>query len=146
MSVAHALLHSGVRVVLAGRDPARLARAAARITAREGGSASLATIPLADRRLHEEMAAADLLVSAASPSADLAGALELARLPTRARVLDLAYAPAVTPVVAAARARGLEARNGLGMLVHQGAASFALWTGLEPPRAVMAAAVGYHPA
>jgi shikimate dehydrogenase len=58
-------------------------------------------------------------------------------------VVDLVYHPAVTPLVAAARAAGAVAVNGLGMLIHQAAHSFRLWTGEDPPLEVMsAAAVG----
>jgi shikimate dehydrogenase len=39
-------------------------------------------------------------------------------------------------LVAAARARGLRAADGLEMLLQQGMLSFALWTGMEPPAGV----------
>ncbi len=52
-------------------------------------------------------------------------------------VVDLVYHPAETPLLAAARARGAQAVNGLGMLVHQAALAFHLWTGAEAPLAVM---------
>jgi len=54
-------------------------------------------------------------------------------------VFDTVY-PADTPLLREARARGLRAAGGLGMLVHQGALSFALWTGVTPPIEVMRAA------
>jgi len=54
-------------------------------------------------------------------------------------VFDTVY-PAVTPLLVEARARGLQAAGGLGMLVHQGALSFSLWTGTTPPLEVMRAA------
>ena len=41
-----------------------------------------------------------------------------------------------TPLLAAARARGVHAANGLGMLVHQAALAFELWTGVDAPLAV----------
>ncbi len=47
------------------------------------------------------------------------------------KVYDLVYTAPVTPAMAAARAAGAAAANGLGMLIHQGAASFAVWTGLQ---------------
>ncbi len=52
-------------------------------------------------------------------------------------VVDLVYQPPVTPLIEAARARGATAHNGLGMLVHQAALAFALWTGEEAPVQVM---------
>jgi len=54
-------------------------------------------------------------------------------------VYDTVY-PVETPLLREARARGLRATGGLGMLVHQGALSFSLWTGVEPPLEVMRAA------
>jgi shikimate dehydrogenase len=56
-------------------------------------------------------------------------------------VVDLAYGPEETALVAAARAAGCEVVDGLEALVRQGAASFRLWTGLEPPLDVMRAAI-----
>jgi shikimate dehydrogenase len=55
-------------------------------------------------------------------------------------VIDLLYHPPTTPLVRAARASGAQAWGGLGMLVHQAAASFRLWTGQEPALEVMSAA------
>jgi shikimate dehydrogenase len=55
-------------------------------------------------------------------------------------VVDLVYHPAVTPLVAEARARGAAATNGLGMLIHQAAHAIRLWTGEDPPLEVMSAA------
>jgi len=48
-------------------------------------------------------------------------------------VVDLAYGPEDTALVAAARAAGCVVVDGLEALVRQGAASFRIWTGLEPP-------------
>jgi shikimate dehydrogenase len=55
-------------------------------------------------------------------------------------VVDLVYHPAVTPLLEAARARGLRTVNGLGMLIHQAAHAFRLWTNEEPPLEAMSAA------
>jgi len=52
-------------------------------------------------------------------------------------VLDIVYNPLRTRLLAQAEAAGARAVPGLGMLAHQGARSFALWTGVEPPVAVM---------
>jgi shikimate dehydrogenase len=56
-------------------------------------------------------------------------------------VVDLAYGPDETVLVAAARAAGCTVIDGREALVRQGAASFALWTGLEAPVDVMRRAV-----
>ena len=50
---------------------------------------------------------------------------------------DLVYTPERTPFLEAAAAGGAQTLGGLAMLVHQGAAAFQLWTGQEPPLAVM---------
>ncbi len=55
-------------------------------------------------------------------------------------VVDLVYHPAVTPLAVAARAQGLRAVNGLGMLIHQAAHAFRIWTSEEPPLEAMSAA------
>ncbi len=57
--------------------------------------------------------------------------------PSRAAVYDLVYNPRLTLLVQGARAAGLQAVTGLGMLVEQAALAFERWTGLEAPRRVM---------
>lgn len=75
-------------------------------------------------------------------SADAAGfAAELAieALPRDATVVDLVYKPRETAVLARAKERGLKTVDGLGMLLHQGALAFELWTHLPAPLDVMRA-------
>jgi shikimate dehydrogenase len=55
-------------------------------------------------------------------------------------VVDLVYRPAITPLVAEARGAGAAAFGGLGLLLHQAALSFEIWTGRVPPLEVMSAA------
>ncbi len=62
--------------------------------------------------------------------------LDCALLPDIARVVDLVV-KSTTPLVAAARARGLLAVHGAEMLVQQGAASLTRWTGLDAPVEIM---------
>ncbi len=59
-------------------------------------------------------------------------------------VVDLVYDPPETAWMAAARARGIRVVGGLGMLVHQAAHAFTLWTGVEAPLAAMRAAAEAH--
>jgi shikimate dehydrogenase len=56
-------------------------------------------------------------------------------------VVDLAYGPEETALVTAARAAGCTVVDGLEALVRQGAGSFRIWTGLEPPLDAMRNAV-----
>lgn len=64
----------------------------------------------------------------------------VAALTPKHLVVDLVYEPRETPLLAAARDRGARATNGVGMLVHQAALAFELWTGQVPPLDVMGAA------
>jgi shikimate dehydrogenase len=55
---------------------------------------------------------------------------------TRA-VYDMIYRPAETKLLAAAKKCGCKTSNGLGMLLHQGAKAFEIWTGKSAPLDVM---------
>jgi len=59
-------------------------------------------------------------------------AIDVGLLPAGAVVADLVYVPLVTPLLAAARARGLATADGLGMLLHQAVRGFSLWFGVKP--------------
>jgi len=61
--------------------------------------------------------------------------------PPGAAVYDLVYNPPQTALVRAALGAGLRAAGGIGMLVEQAALAFELWTGQDPPREPMWAAV-----
>jgi shikimate dehydrogenase len=78
----------------------------------------------------------DLIVNA-TPVRD-----ELLVRPRRGQtVVDLAYGEGETALVAAARTAGCEVVDGREALVRQGAASFRIWTGIEPSLEAMRAAV-----
>ncbi|MHB0975700.1 MAG: shikimate dehydrogenase [Candidatus Aquicultorales bacterium] len=55
-------------------------------------------------------------------------------------VFDLIYEPDETLLMREASARGAVAIGGLSMLIHQAAASFEIWTGVQPPIDLMRAA------
>lgn len=85
----------------------------------------------------------DLIVNATPVGmngGELPFGLDAARLGPGQLVADLIYAPALTPLLAAARERGAMTTNGLGMLIHQAARQFKAWTGQEAPVEVMSAA------
>ncbi len=58
--------------------------------------------------------------------------IDLAALPKDAVVADIVYSPLETPLLAAARARGNRAVDGLGMLLHQAVPGFERWFGVRP--------------
>ena len=91
---------------------------------------------------------ATLLVQATSATLEsnpgavaFAAALPIDALPAEAAVVDMVYKPLKTSVLARAEERGLSIVDGLGMLLHQGAIAFEMWTGFEPPLDVMRSAL-----
>lgn len=102
------------------------------------GAALLAAFGLKGQALPltARLPAAALLVNASSLGMTGQPPLEpdLSPLPGDAIVYDIVYAPLVTPLLAAAEARGLETIDGLEMLVGQAAAAFELFFGQAPPR------------
>ena len=72
-----------------------------------------------------------------TPNTDATPWLEGTPFPPDAFVYDLVYNPPDTLLVRQARADGLRAATGLGMLVEQGALALELWTGQTAPRATM---------
>lgn len=80
------------------------------------------------------LAGAGLLVN--TTSLGMAGQppldLDLGGLPRDAVVSDLVYAPLMTPLLEAARARGNPLVDGLGMLLHQARPGFEAWFGSRP--------------
>jgi shikimate dehydrogenase len=127
------------RVVIANRTVARARDLAARFAALGPvEAASLDAIPRGDF---------DVVLNATS-AATRGEALELPRGAMRAGALayDMAYGPAARPFVDGARALGLEATDGLGMLVEQAAESFRLWRGVRPETAPVLAELRARPA
>ncbi len=48
-------------------------------------------------------------------------------------VYDLIYNPSQTKLIKVAKGKGCRTSNGLGMLLHQGARAFEIWTGMKAP-------------
>jgi shikimate dehydrogenase len=80
-------------------------------------------------------------MTGADDGASVAAVVAWEALPDDAVALDVVYAPPETAFLRAARARGLRAENGLGMLARQGALAFELWLGITAPFDVMRAAL-----
>jgi shikimate dehydrogenase len=142
---AHAVVFACVaagarRVTIANRTPAAGEALAARF--RGIGSGSLSALGLDGEGLVDALGSADLAVNATTVGmVDPGSAFNVEHLPHEATVFDCVYVPAETPLVAAARARGLRAANGSEMLIAQAAIAFERWTGVGGMADVMRAAV-----
>jgi shikimate dehydrogenase len=90
--------------------------------------------PVGWEAIGELLPRAGLLVNTTSLGMHGQPALEIdvGALPSHAVVADLVYVPLQTPLLAAARARGLKTADGLGMLLHQAVRGFELWFGQRP--------------
>jgi shikimate dehydrogenase len=137
-AIAFALLGAGVgRLRIANRTAARAEALAADCRA---GIRGAPVETLAWERTAG--AAPDLLVNATSVGmGDGRSPQPLEGLGVREAVVDVVYRPAETPLLAAARAQGLRCSNGIGMLLHQGAAALQFWIEREPPLEAMRAAL-----
>jgi shikimate dehydrogenase len=82
----------------------------------------------------------DLIVNATPVGTGSGDPLPNTNFHPRQLVIDLIYDPPSTALVERAKSQGAKAWGGLGMLVHQAAASFRIWTGQEPPIEIMSAA------
>ena len=58
--------------------------------------------------------------------------IDLVAMPRKAIVADIVYVPLETPLLSAAKARGMVTVGGLGMLLHQAVPGFRRWFGVEP--------------
>jgi len=67
--------------------------------------------------------------------------IDLTALPRPRAAFDMIYNPPETPLLTQARALGIPAANGLGMLVHQGARALEIWSEAAVPVDVMRTAV-----
>jgi shikimate dehydrogenase len=145
-AVAEALGRAGAsEVVVVNRDITR-ARAAAALAGpagRVGVVADVADAELVVNATPVGMVAGVASVQAIEAPHRTAGPrspLDVDLLRAGQLVVDLIYEPAQTALLAAARERGAAAVNGIGMLIHQAAHAFRIWTGEEAPTEVMSAA------
>lgn len=140
-AVVFACLDAGARRVTVGN---RTLSSAAELADRLAGvgTGSVSAVALDDPGFAAALRSADLAVNATTVGMlDPGSTIPVEELPRGATVFDLVYVPSETPLLAAARARGLGAANGSEMLVHQAAIAFERWTGVPDMADVMRAAV-----
>ncbi len=131
-AVVWALVEAGASVRLWNRTPERAERLAADfgVTSLPSGATGLGSGEF------------DLIVNATTVGMGATGErpgdfkslpVDADSLDERNLMVDLAYGPIETELTRVARAQGATVVDGLEVLVHQGAASLRIWTGLEPP-------------
>lgn len=126
-AVLYALIEAGVpEIRLANRSPDKTDALAAHFGPR--------IAPLPWPEAEEAARGAGLLVN--TTSLGMTGQPPLIfclnALPRDAVVTDIVYVPLETPLLSAARVRGNEVVDGLGMLLHQGVPGFERWFGQRP--------------
>lgn len=140
-AVVFACLSAGARRVIIGNRTASTAAALGQRLAAVGAGPA-AAVALDDPTFDAALRSADLAVNATTVGMLEAGTtIDVDRLPSGATVFDLVYVPPETPLLQAARARGLRAANGSEMLIQQAAIAFERWTGVSGMADVMRAAV-----
>jgi shikimate dehydrogenase len=134
-AVIYALLHAGCAIAVHNRTPERVAHLVHEL--RYVGFQASAAGALSEL----DLASFDLVINATPvgmwPEVEGSPWPETLPLPSNWTVFDLVYNPQETRLLARARAAGVHAVGGLGMLVHQGALAFEMWTGYAPPLEIM---------
>lgn len=138
-AVVDGLITEGFQRVIVFNRHLHRAEGLVRHFARSAQHMELKAMPWHESVIEAELAKTKVLVNASavglsSDETPIPGEL----LPAELLVLDLIYTPRETRLLREARAAGAQAvQNGELMLLHQGAAAFALWTGLTPPLDLM---------
>lgn len=143
-AVVYALAKDGWRVCVAARrteQAQELVQSIARSTVNQDIYGSLTTIRLEPGEIKELVDVISLIVNTTplgmTPQVSASAWPSGVPFPPGAMVYDLVYNPGETTLVRAARAAGLPARTGLGMLIEQAALAFERWTGIVASRQAM---------
>lgn len=141
-AIAFSLAEAGVELTLANRTTLKAKKLAASIERKLGFKVK--QVELKQEVLKRVLEQADILINATSVGMypDVDQTLVKADVVHQGLLVnDIVYEPLTTRLLREAKDAGAQTMNGLGMLVHQGAASFELWTGKKAPIDVMKAAV-----
>ncbi len=124
-------------VIVINRSQGR-AEEAARLAGAPGSVGEAAAIATADVVINATPLGMGVVVTTSGEPEPLP--MDPALLGSGQVLVDLIYHPAVTPLIAEARSRGVQTVNGMGMLIHQAAHAFRHWTQEDPPLEAMSAA------
>lgn len=139
-AVAVAFARAGVAsLAILNRTVAKAEELAAAVERMTGLKA--VALPLTGEQAREAVEAAEVVVDSTSvgmhPHCDEPPVIPADWLHAGQVVCDLTYNPRDTVLLKAARGRGATTVDGTGMLVHQGAIAFEIWTGQAAPVEVM---------
>jgi len=136
-AISLAMVEAGASIILlTGRTPRRLDKICADLRKLEPPGTTITWAHWGDGVFMTVLPSCDLLVNCTpvgtkTSDTDGQSPIDAQWLPKRGIVFDLVYNPPETPLLKAAKERGLTPVSGLGMLVYQAAESFRIWTGRE---------------
>ena len=139
-SIARSLVPIGcTSLTLTNRDPRRSQELLRELTPLVDGRFPIRQLDWDPETIGKALAETDLLIHGTSLGLDKADPLPVPEehLNPPLRVYDTIYRKDFTPLVRTARTRGCPAEDGLGMLLHQGALSFEIWSKKPAPLQVM---------
>ncbi|MFZ5912188.1 MAG: shikimate dehydrogenase [Chloroflexota bacterium] len=141
-AVVYALVNAGWNVTITDIHPKQTEALVAHFSFPESRLTSIEYRPAA---LHSFSPELTLIVNATpvgmSPNVENSPWPESLPFPSCVSIYDLVYNPSETKLVKDARAAGLPAITGLGMLIEQAALAFEVWTGCAPSRDALIAAI-----
>lgn len=139
-----AVLEGAKKITLVNRNPERSLDIADSIK-ESGRNCSVEIFALADEVWQKNLEQIDIIVDTSPvgmyPNTQVPPIISPELLTSNLLVCDLVYNPQDTVLLQAAKARGAKTWGGLGMLIHQGALAFELWTGQKAPVHIMKQAV-----
>ena len=135
-AVVYALLNDGWNVTIAARRIEQAQKLADSFTNYQLPITNLADFPLLTFHLLVNTTPLGM-----TPNIETSPLPENTVLSKRTFVYDLVYNPRETKLVRDARAQGLNASTGLGMLIEQAALAFEKWTSHNPPRDILYQAI-----
>lgn len=145
--IAQAAVDGAKEVVVFNRSGSSYSQVEERLTLiAKQTSCPIRLLPIEKQELLEaEIATADILVNATSvgmsPNENSCLISDGSWLRSDLAVADIIYEPRETKLLTLAKEQGCRTVNGLGMLLHQGAQAFELWTGQPMPIEVVRSAI-----
>ncbi len=135
----YALAQSRIQSIIVGNRTEVRVRRLVQEFQRHFPAVSIEWFTLSEESIQKRAQQVDLIVQATSTgmSGGAPPKISWREISKTTSVIDLVYRPPDTSFVKGALSVGVKATGGLGMLLHQGAASFKLWTGREMPLALV---------